>query len=373
MPQMFVKSGKEFVNRSKGGTSSSAGSEQKRATNTESNMLTERGPGRPKLLRTGRRGRPTKIYQSGANPANQDIALSDDPPDVRFLELFNVNEFIDIWICFGRSKKNLMYVEPNLQQYLKARSLDVGYWHEGRHFQKMENSWLNGSPTPFPATTNGHYNEAEAHHGVYLSIPLQVCRLKGLRMPPVARLPWSLGCILYAMCYFKSPFDSVYECGDSVALAVISGNVKFPENSPYDQEMHNLIMYMLKVNPMERPYIYSVIEKTHDVMLKLQAQGLHDSKSLPSPGLQESKSLPLKGLQESKSLPFKGLQESKSLPFKGLQESKTLPSRSLQESKSLPSKSHQENQNLPFMGLRESKSLSSKGHQEDKRLLSKGL
>nr|CAD7256600.1 unnamed protein product [Timema shepardi] len=177
----------------------------------------------------------------------------------------------------------------------------------------------------------------------------------------------SLGCILYAMCYFKSPFDSVYECGDSVALAVISGNVKFPENSPYDQrvmfltqalkrekeeilqiiksvlvsfgtnrhwkvpnsstalprerpnqevvlpdkpaysgkvpmnetkikdirkliqyvpveyqefyneilqwpEMHNLIMYMLKVNPMERPYIYSVIEKTHDVMLKLQAQ-----------------------------------------------------------------------------------------------------
>nr|CAD7429203.1 unnamed protein product [Timema monikensis] len=83
---------------------------------------------------------------------------------------------------------------------------------------------------------------------------------------------WSLGCILYAMCYFKSPFDSVYECGDSVALAVISGNVKFPENSPYDQEMHNLIMYMLKVNPMERPYIYSVIEKTHDVMLKLQAQ-----------------------------------------------------------------------------------------------------
>nr|CAD7392446.1 unnamed protein product [Timema cristinae] len=83
---------------------------------------------------------------------------------------------------------------------------------------------------------------------------------------------WSLGCILYAMCYFKSPFDSVYECGDSVALAVISGNVKFPENSPYDQEMHNLIMYMLKVNPMERPYIYSVIEKTHDVMLKLQTQ-----------------------------------------------------------------------------------------------------
>lgn len=36
------------------------------------------------------------------------------------------------------------------------------------------------------------------------------------------------------MCYFKSPFDAVYERGDSVALAVISGNITFPESSPYD-------------------------------------------------------------------------------------------------------------------------------------------
>ncbi|XP_049846268.1 serine/threonine-protein kinase 16 [Schistocerca gregaria] len=81
---------------------------------------------------------------------------------------------------------------------------------------------------------------------------------------------WSLGCVLYAMCFFKSPFDVVYERGDSVALAVISGTVSFPDNSPYDQDLHDLILYMLKVNPMERPYIYSVIEKTHDVISKLQ-------------------------------------------------------------------------------------------------------
>jgi serine/threonine kinase 16 len=36
------------------------------------------------------------------------------------------------------------------------------------------------------------------------------------------------------MCYFKSPFDTVYERGDSVALAAISGNVTFPESSPYN-------------------------------------------------------------------------------------------------------------------------------------------
>lgn len=43
----------------------------------------------------------------------------------------------------------------------------------------------------------------------------------------------SLGCVLYALCYYKSPFDAVYERGDSVALAVISGNISFPETTPY--------------------------------------------------------------------------------------------------------------------------------------------
>ncbi|GLH02694.1 Mitogen-activated protein kinase kinase kinase [Gryllus bimaculatus] len=83
---------------------------------------------------------------------------------------------------------------------------------------------------------------------------------------------WSLGCVLYAMCYFKSPFDAVYERGDSVALAVISGNVTFPDSSPYDEDMHDLIKYMLKVNPMERPYIYSVVEKARDILSKLEAR-----------------------------------------------------------------------------------------------------
>lgn len=46
---------------------------------------------------------------------------------------------------------------------------------------------------------------------------------------------WSLGCVLYAMCFFKSPFDAAYERGDSVALAVISGNITIPPDSPYSK------------------------------------------------------------------------------------------------------------------------------------------
>ncbi|XP_012289091.1 serine/threonine-protein kinase 16 [Orussus abietinus] len=83
---------------------------------------------------------------------------------------------------------------------------------------------------------------------------------------------WSLGCILYALCYFKSPFDTVYERGDSVALAVMSANVTFPEDAPYDEDMQDLILSMLKVNPMERPYIYSVIESIHSAIAKLEGK-----------------------------------------------------------------------------------------------------
>ncbi|XP_043489439.1 serine/threonine-protein kinase 16 [Polistes fuscatus] len=81
---------------------------------------------------------------------------------------------------------------------------------------------------------------------------------------------WSLGCILYALCYFKSPFDNVYERGDSVALAVISANITFPEEAPYNEDMQNLILSILKVNPMQRPYIYTVIENVHDTITKFE-------------------------------------------------------------------------------------------------------
>ncbi|XP_066255525.1 serine/threonine-protein kinase 16 [Euwallacea similis] len=72
---------------------------------------------------------------------------------------------------------------------------------------------------------------------------------------------WSLGCILYALMYFNSPFDAVYERGDSVNLAVISGNISFPEDSPFTQGLHDLVLYILQVNPSERPFIDDVIGK----------------------------------------------------------------------------------------------------------------
>lgn len=38
------------------------------------------------------------------------------------------------------------------------------------------------------------------------------------------------------------------------------------------QNIHELIRFMMKVDPMERPYIYSVIEKVSDEISTLQAR-----------------------------------------------------------------------------------------------------
>ncbi|KAF7283636.1 serine/threonine-protein kinase 16 [Rhynchophorus ferrugineus] len=81
---------------------------------------------------------------------------------------------------------------------------------------------------------------------------------------------WSIGCILYALLYFKSPYDIVYERGDSVNLAVISGNIPFPEETPFPMELHNLILSILKVNVTERPFIEGVIESLTNLKRKME-------------------------------------------------------------------------------------------------------
>ncbi|KAG8182293.1 hypothetical protein JTE90_011111 [Oedothorax gibbosus] len=70
---------------------------------------------------------------------------------------------------------------------------------------------------------------------------------------------WSLGCCLYAMCYFQSPFEAAYQRGDSVALAVMSGLLEFPENAPFSNGMHNLIRSMVEVSALQRPFIDGVL------------------------------------------------------------------------------------------------------------------
>lgn len=72
---------------------------------------------------------------------------------------------------------------------------------------------------------------------------------------------WSLGCTLYAMCFYESPFDKVHQRGDSVALAAMAGNIQVPDQNQFSSALVDLMMLMLSVNPVERPNVETIISK----------------------------------------------------------------------------------------------------------------
>ncbi|KAI1729338.1 protein kinase domain-containing protein [Ditylenchus destructor] len=72
---------------------------------------------------------------------------------------------------------------------------------------------------------------------------------------------WSLGCVLYALCYFCSPYDFVHERGDSIALAVQSAKLKFEPDASFDTSVTDFISSLIKLDPNERPTISEVLQR----------------------------------------------------------------------------------------------------------------
>ncbi|KAL4222069.1 Serine/threonine-protein kinase 16 [Mactra antiquata] len=72
---------------------------------------------------------------------------------------------------------------------------------------------------------------------------------------------WSLGCTLYAMAFLESPFERAYQRGDSIALAVMSQNIKIPTNHSYTSSVEDVIQECMVVNAMERPFIDQILNK----------------------------------------------------------------------------------------------------------------
>lgn len=62
---------------------------------------------------------------------------------------------------------------------------------------------------------------------------------------------WALGCLLYKLCFFSTPF------GES-PLAIQSGQFSIPANSKFTLQLHQLIRYCLEVDCDVRPDIYQV-------------------------------------------------------------------------------------------------------------------
>lgn len=85
---------------------------------------------------------------------------------------------------------------------------------------------------------------------------------------------WSLGCMLYALAYLHSPFETTQtiEQGGSIALAVLNGSYKTPPSSedPYSEKTREIIKRCIQVKPEERPDIETVIELTHAALRVLE-------------------------------------------------------------------------------------------------------
>jgi serine/threonine kinase 16 len=80
---------------------------------------------------------------------------------------------------------------------------------------------------------------------------------------------WSLGCVLFALCFYKSPYDIVYERNDSVALAIVSGKIDIPQDSPFFSDgMHDLIRYILVLDHTQRPFLQDVLQKVKELEMK---------------------------------------------------------------------------------------------------------
>ncbi|KAF9979093.1 hypothetical protein BGZ73_006330 [Actinomortierella ambigua] len=81
---------------------------------------------------------------------------------------------------------------------------------------------------------------------------------------------WSLGCTLYAMAYGTSPFETnQINQGGSIALAVLNGTVRFPtaaQQDRYSNDFRELILWMLVVDPAQRPDIHQVIERVDSLL-----------------------------------------------------------------------------------------------------------
>ena len=64
---------------------------------------------------------------------------------------------------------------------------------------------------------------------------------------------WALGCFLYKLCYYITPFEAN---GD---IAILHASFQFPPAPIYSGDLKNLIIIMLQENPLYRPNIVQIL------------------------------------------------------------------------------------------------------------------
>ena len=83
---------------------------------------------------------------------------------------------------------------------------------------------------------------------------------------------WSLGCFLYEMATFSPPFNASNQL--SLAMKIKNGNVNEIPNI-YSQELNNVIMCLIRVNPNERPNAEEILNYT-PISLRIKEKKLKE-------------------------------------------------------------------------------------------------
>lgn len=71
---------------------------------------------------------------------------------------------------------------------------------------------------------------------------------------------WALGCFLYKLCYYITPFETN---GD---IAILHASFQFPPAPVYSGDLKNLIIIMLQESPLYRPNIVQIIMLLYKMM-----------------------------------------------------------------------------------------------------------
>ncbi|KAK8936932.1 3-phosphoinositide-dependent protein kinase 1 [Platanthera zijinensis] len=85
---------------------------------------------------------------------------------------------------------------------------------------------------------------------------------------------WSLGCTLYAIMYGESPFEYVVgETGDSLQLAIMNAQINWPagSGSPYSDQLHQFVQWMLSPQPAVRPHVGDILIHVDKLITKFSS------------------------------------------------------------------------------------------------------
>jgi len=78
---------------------------------------------------------------------------------------------------------------------------------------------------------------------------------------------WSLGTLLYFLCFQNHAFDSTQ---GSIRLAAMNGIRSFPNVGNYSQDLRDFILEMVCLIPTDRPFVPQVLQKASILLDKLQ-------------------------------------------------------------------------------------------------------